>query len=54
MAHGHAHIDVYETSRRKGKQFLELPPGEVMTLAEEDIRDNWEQYQVEYLRRNIR
>ena len=53
MAHGQAHIDVYETPRRKRKQFLALPPGEVMTLAEEDIRDNWERYQVEFLRRNI-
>ena len=53
MAHGRAHIDVYETPRRKRKQFLALPPGEVMTLAEEDIRDNWEQYQEEFLRRNI-
>ncbi len=39
---------------RKRKQFLELPPGEVMTLAEEDIRDNWEHFQAEYLRRNMR
>jgi hypothetical protein len=54
MAHGQAHIDVYETPRRKRKQFLELPPGEVMTLAEEDIRDNWERYQDEFLRRNRR
>jgi hypothetical protein len=54
MAHGQAHIDVYETPRRKRKQFLELPPGEVMTLAEEDIRDNWERYQAEFLRRNKR
>jgi len=53
MAHGRAHIDVYETPRRKRKQFLALPPGEVMTLAEEDIRDNWEQYPEEFLRRNI-
>ena len=53
MAHGRAHIDVYETPRRKRKQFLALPPGEVMTLAEEDIRDNWERYQDEFLRRNI-
>ena len=54
MAHGQAHIDMYETPRRKQKQFLELPPGEVMTLAEEDIRDNWERYQDEFLRRNRR
>jgi hypothetical protein len=54
MAHGQAHIDVYGTLKRKRKQFLELPPGEVMTLAEEDIRDNWERYQDEFLRRNMR
>ncbi len=52
MAHGQAHLDVYETPRRKRKQFLELPPGEVKTLAEEDIKDNWERYQSEFLRRN--
>jgi len=54
MAHDQAQIDVYETPRRKRKQFLELPPGEVMTLAEEDIKDNWERYQAEFLRRNRR
>jgi hypothetical protein len=54
MAHGQAHVDVYDTPKRKRKQFLELPPGEVMTLAEEDIRDNWERYQDEFLRRNKR
>jgi len=53
MAHGQAHIDVYETPRRKRKQLLALPPGEVMTLAEEDIRDSWGRYQEEFLRRNI-
>jgi hypothetical protein len=54
MAHHQAHIDVYETPRRKRKQLLDLPPGEVMTLAEEDIPDNWERYQEEFLRRNMR
>lgn len=47
-------MDVYENPRRKRNQFLDLPPGEVMTLAEEDIRDNWERYQAEFLRRNWR
>jgi hypothetical protein len=54
MAHGQAHIDVCDTPRRKRKQFLDLPPGEVMTLAEEDIKDNWERYQAEFLRRHRR
>lgn len=53
MAHGQAHIDIYATPRRKRKEFLDLPSAEVLTLAEEDIRDNWEQYQDEFLRRNI-
>lgn len=53
-AHGQAHIDVYDTPKRKRKQFLDLPSGEAMTLAEEDIRDHWEQYQDEFLRRNLR
>lgn len=52
MAHGRAHIDLYDTPRRKRKEFLDLPPAEVMTFAEEDIKDNWEAYQSEFLRRN--
>ena len=54
MAHGQAHIDVYESPRRKRKQFLDLPADEALTLAEEDIKDNWERYQAEFLRRNMR
>lgn len=54
MAHRQAHIDVYETPKRKRKQFPDLPPGEVMGLAEADIRHNWERYQEEFLRRNMR
>ena len=53
-AHGQAHVDVYETSRQKRKQFLDLPTDEALTLAEEDIKDNWERYQTEFLRRNMR
>ena len=45
--------DAIGVDRRKRKQFLELPSDEVMTLAEEDIRDNWERYQEEFLRRDI-
>jgi hypothetical protein len=45
-----------ESRPGRGQQhpLLELPPGEAMTLAEEDIRDNWELYQAEFLRRNRR
>lgn len=54
MAHGRAHIDLYETLTRKIKQFLALSPAEAMTLADEDIKENWERYQAEFLRRNLR
>lgn len=33
---------------------LDLPPAEAMTLAEEDIKENWERYQEEFFRRNRR
>jgi hypothetical protein len=52
MAHGQAHVNLYETPRRKTKQFLELSPAEAMTLADEDIKENWETYQQEFFRRN--
>ena len=54
MAHGKPHVDVYETPRQKSKQFLDMDPGEVMTLADEDIKENWEWYRDEFLRRNER
>jgi hypothetical protein len=54
MAHGRAHIDLYETPTQKRKQFLELSPTEALTLAEEDLKENWEEYQAEFLRRNTR
>lgn len=51
-AHGRAHMDLYATPTRKTKQPLDLSPAEAMTLAEEDIKENWERYQEEFLRRN--
>jgi hypothetical protein len=54
MAHGRAHIDLYETPARKTKHFLDLSPAEAMTLADEDIKENWKRYQAEFLRRNAR
>ena len=47
-------MDLYETPTRKTKQFLDLSPTEAMTLAEEDIKENWEWYQEEFFRRNRR
>ncbi len=54
MAHGRAHVDLYETPTRKSKHFLELSAAEAMTLADEDIKENWERYQANFLRRNPR
>jgi hypothetical protein len=52
MAHGQAHMDLYETPWRKTKRFLDLPPAEALTEADADITENWERYQAEFLRRN--
>lgn len=52
MAHGRAHVDLYQTPTRKRKEFLDLSPAEAMTLADEDIKENWQEYQAEFLRRN--
>lgn len=52
MAHGWTHMDIYETRSRKRKEFLDLSPAEAMTLADEDIKENWDKYQAEFLRRN--
>jgi hypothetical protein len=54
MAHGQAHVDLYETPRRKTKRFLELSPTEAMTLPDEEIKENWENYRDEFFRRNAR
>lgn len=54
MAHGRAHVDLYATPTRKTKRLLEFEPPEAMTFADEDIKENWERYQAEFLRRNAR
>jgi hypothetical protein len=54
MAHRMAHVDVHETPNRKTKRFLGLSPAEAVTLADDDIRDHWERYRDDYLRRNRR
>jgi len=54
MAHGRAHIDLYETPSRKRKQFLNLSAADGLNLAEEDLKDNRERYRNEFLRRNAR
>lgn len=44
-AHGFAHIDRYYLDGRKVKKELHLNLGDVLTLADEDIKENWKTYQ---------
>ncbi len=53
IAHGQPHMDLYETPTRKAKRLLDLSPAEAMTLADEDIKENWRRYRDESLRRNM-
>lgn len=48
-AHGFAHIDQYYLDGNKVKRELFLNHNEVLTLADEDIRDNWKTYQTVFL-----
>ena len=40
-AHGYSHIDKFYRSGRKTKEELHLNLAEALTLADEDIKDNW-------------
>jgi len=44
-AHGFAHIDRYYLDGRKIKKELRLKLPEDLTLADEDIKENWKIYQ---------
>ena len=44
-AHGFAHIDRYYLDGKKLKKKLHLKLGEALTLADEDIKENWKIYQ---------
>ena len=43
-AHGYAHIDRYYLDGRKEKKDLNLNFSEALTLADRDIKINWENY----------
>ena len=43
-AHGFAHRDSYNLSGSSKKEELYLPFEEALTLADDDIDDNWESY----------
>jgi len=44
-AHGFAHIDRYYLDGRKIKKNLYLKLSEAMTLADEEIKENWKRFQ---------
>lgn len=48
-AHGFAHIDRYYLDGRKVKKELNLKLNEALTLADEDIEENWKAYQKAFL-----
>jgi hypothetical protein len=48
-AHGFAHIDRYYLDGRKVKKELNLKLSEALTLADEDIKENWKAYQKTFL-----
>ena len=48
-AHGFAHIDRYYLDGKKAKEELNLKLSEALTLADEDIRENWKAYHKAFL-----
>ena len=48
-AHEFAHIDRYYLDGKKVKKELQLKLGEALTLADEDIKENWKIYQKAFL-----
>jgi len=48
-AHGFAHVDRYYLDGRKVKKELHLKLSEALTLADEDIKENWKAYQTAFL-----
>ncbi len=48
-AHGFAHIDRYYLDGRKVKKELHLNLEDALSLADEDIKENWKTYQMAFL-----
>lgn len=48
-AHGFAHIDRYYLDGRKAKKELHLNLADALSLADEDIKENWKTYQRAFL-----
>jgi len=48
-AHSYSHIDRYYLDGRKVKKELHLKLNESLTLADEDIKENWKKYKKSFL-----
>jgi len=48
-AHGFVHIDRYYLDGRKAKKELPLKLSDALTLADEDMKENWKNYQKTFL-----
>ncbi|MGR3309182.1 MAG: DUF7718 family protein, partial [Candidatus Brocadiales bacterium] len=48
-AHGFAHIDQYYLDGRIAKKEIPLKLSDTLTLADEDIKENWKAYQKAFL-----
>lgn len=48
-AHGFAHVDRYYPDGRKLKTKLNLKFSEALTLADEDIKENWKAHKMAFL-----
>lgn len=49
-SHDFSHIDRYNVRGEQEKEVLDLPYAESLTLADEDINLNWENYRDRFLR----
>jgi len=48
-AHGYSHMDRFYRNGRRVKKELHLNLKEALTLADEDIKDNWKAYQEAFM-----
>lgn len=50
-AHGYAHQHILHVNGREEKKLMEIEDyNEALTLAENDLRDNWHRYQATFLK----
>ena len=49
-AHGYSHMDRFYRDGRRVKKELHLSLKDALTLADEDIKDNWKDYQKTFMK----